>query len=209
MEKIRVIRAQYGAIGDELQGRMPLAYAHIVQVLVDVVLWMYPFMAYATNGMDPWLGVVGTGLLTIFHQGLFDLAKQFLDPYDRNKSTEEIMESGEEEELCEGSGEVDGFFEANADDSDVVLVVPTTTSEPMITKAAKILLATIKQQPATVNVTTISVKEDNTVVESSSEKETEQERKSLLFDVYNETLKTISPSIAAVAAAVTEIVNVN
>jgi hypothetical protein len=23
---------------------MPLAYAHIVQVLLDVVLWMYPFM---------------------------------------------------------------------------------------------------------------------------------------------------------------------
>ena len=39
-----MIRAQYGAIGDELQGRMPLAYAHIVQVLLDVVLWMYPFM---------------------------------------------------------------------------------------------------------------------------------------------------------------------
>ena len=43
-EKCHVIRAQYGAIGDELQGRMPLAYAHIVQVLLDVVLWMYPFM---------------------------------------------------------------------------------------------------------------------------------------------------------------------
>jgi hypothetical protein len=46
-EKCHVIRAQYGAIGDELQGRMPLAYAHIVQVLLDVVLWMYPFMVRA------------------------------------------------------------------------------------------------------------------------------------------------------------------
>ena len=81
MEKCHVIRAQYGAIGDELQGRMPLAYAHIVQVLVDVILWMYPFMAFST-GMTPFLGVVGTGLLTMFYQGLFDLAKQFLDPYD-------------------------------------------------------------------------------------------------------------------------------
>ncbi len=81
LEKCHVIRAQYGAIGDELAGRMPLAYAHIVQVLVDVILWMYPFMAFST-GMTPVLGVLGTGLLTMFYQGLFDLAKQFLDPYD-------------------------------------------------------------------------------------------------------------------------------
>eukprot|EP00587_Corethron_hystrix_P001577 CAMPEP_0113328384 /NCGR_PEP_ID=MMETSP0010_2-20120614/19989_1 /TAXON_ID=216773 ORGANISM="Corethron hystrix, Strain 308" /NCGR_SAMPLE_ID=MMETSP0010_2 /ASSEMBLY_ACC=CAM_ASM_000155 /LENGTH=1182 /DNA_ID=CAMNT_0000189705 /DNA_START=372 /DNA_END=3919 /DNA_ORIENTATION=- /assembly_acc=CAM_ASM_000155 len=72
---------QYGAIGDELQGRMPLAYAHIVQILVDAVLWMYPLMAFV-SGMSLVLGVIGTGLLTIFYQGLFDLAKQFLDPYD-------------------------------------------------------------------------------------------------------------------------------
>jgi hypothetical protein len=37
LEKAHVCRASYGAIGDELQGRMPLAYAHIVQVLVDLV----------------------------------------------------------------------------------------------------------------------------------------------------------------------------
>lgn len=82
MEKVHVIRAQYGAIGDELQGRMPLAYAHIVQVLVDAVLWMYPFMAFTSNNMSAWLGIFSTGMLTIFYQGLFDLAKQFLDPYD-------------------------------------------------------------------------------------------------------------------------------
>ena len=81
MEKIHVIRAQYGAIGDELQGRMPLAYTHIVQVLLDVVLWMYPFMALST-GMAWHLCIAGTFLLTMFYQGLFDLAKQFLDPYD-------------------------------------------------------------------------------------------------------------------------------
>ncbi len=60
---------------------MPLAYAHIVQVLLDVVLWMYPFMALST-GMAWHISIVGTGLLTMFYQGLFDLAKQFLDPYD-------------------------------------------------------------------------------------------------------------------------------
>jgi hypothetical protein len=81
LEKIHVTRGQYGAIGDELQGRMPLAYAHIVQVLVDAVLWMYPIMAY-NSGMSSFVTVLGTGLLTISYQGLFDLAKQFLDPYD-------------------------------------------------------------------------------------------------------------------------------
>jgi len=69
MEKIHVIRAQYGAIGDELQGRMPLAYAHIVQVLVDTILWMYPFMAFS-SGMSPTIGVLGCGLLTMFYQGM-------------------------------------------------------------------------------------------------------------------------------------------
>lgn len=81
LEKIHVTRGQYGAIGDELQGRMPLAYAHIVQVLVDAVLFMYPIMAY-NSGMSSFVTVLGTGLLTISYQGLFDLAKQFLDPYD-------------------------------------------------------------------------------------------------------------------------------
>lgn len=81
LEKVHVCRAQYGGIGDELQGRMPLAYAHIVQVLVDIILWMYPFMAFS-SGMSGFLTVVGTGLLTVSYQGLFDLAKQFLDPYD-------------------------------------------------------------------------------------------------------------------------------
>jgi hypothetical protein len=81
MEKFHIIRAQYGAIGDELQGRMPLAYAHVVQILVDLILWMYPIMAFSI-GMSPLVAIAGTGLLTISYQGLFDLAKQFLDPYD-------------------------------------------------------------------------------------------------------------------------------
>ena len=39
----------------------------------------YPFMALS-SGMAWYIGVLGTGLLTMFYQGLFDLAKQFLDP---------------------------------------------------------------------------------------------------------------------------------
>ncbi|GMH61657.1 hypothetical protein TL16_g03304 [Triparma laevis f. inornata] len=81
LQRCHEIRAQYGSIGDELSGRMPLAYAHIVQVLVDVVLWLYPVMSFS-SGMGVVLGVLGCGLLTLFYQGLFDLSKQFIDPYD-------------------------------------------------------------------------------------------------------------------------------
>jgi len=81
LQRVHEIRAQYGSIGDELSGRMPLAYAHIVQVLVDIVLWLYPVMAFG-SGMGVGLGVLGCGLLSLFYSGLLGLAKQFLDPYD-------------------------------------------------------------------------------------------------------------------------------
>jgi hypothetical protein len=41
---------------------------------------MYPVAAF-TSGQTLQLGVAGTALLTISYQGLFDLAKRFLDPY--------------------------------------------------------------------------------------------------------------------------------
>jgi hypothetical protein len=54
----------------------------IVQVLVDTILWLYPFMAISSN-MSGLLTILGTGILTASYQGLFQLAKQFLDPYDK------------------------------------------------------------------------------------------------------------------------------
>jgi hypothetical protein len=56
---------------------MPLAYAHIVQVLVDLVLVLYPFMAYS-SGMSGFVCVLGTGLLTIGYQGLVRIAAQLV-----------------------------------------------------------------------------------------------------------------------------------
>merc|ERR1712232_1149350 len=46
LSKIHVIHATMAAIGGELNGRMRLAYAHIVVVLVDVMLGLYPCMAF-------------------------------------------------------------------------------------------------------------------------------------------------------------------
>jgi hypothetical protein len=78
--KVQEIRALGNSIESALRGRMPFAYAHIVQVLVDLILWSYPLMALS-SGMPLFLGLIGTGLLTTCYQGLFDLAKQFLDPF--------------------------------------------------------------------------------------------------------------------------------
>jgi hypothetical protein len=80
ISKIQDIRVQGNSIESALRGRMPFAYAHIVQVLVDLILWSYPLMALS-SGMPLFLGLIGTGLLTTCYQGLFDLAKQFLDPF--------------------------------------------------------------------------------------------------------------------------------
>ena len=51
MSKIQEIRAEANSMESVLRGRMPFAYAHIVQVLVDAVLWMYPLMIFS-SGMD-------------------------------------------------------------------------------------------------------------------------------------------------------------
>jgi hypothetical protein len=80
ISKIQDIRVQGNSIESALRGRMPFAYAHIVQVLVDLILWSYPLMALSCD-LPLFLGLIGTGLLTICYQGLFDLAKQFLDPF--------------------------------------------------------------------------------------------------------------------------------
>lgn len=82
MTKLQEIRAVSASMESILKGRMPFAYAHIVQVLIDSVLWMYPLMALS-EGMSLSFGMTlaGSGLLTASYQGLFDLAKQFLDPF--------------------------------------------------------------------------------------------------------------------------------
>lgn len=70
----------YSMINNELNGRMPLAYTHIVQVLVDTFVWLAPLGLYAVLGA--W-SVLCMGLLTLFYAGLLDLAKIFLDPLNK------------------------------------------------------------------------------------------------------------------------------
>lgn len=79
-QRIQEIRAQGNYMECVLRGRLPFAYVHVVQVLVDACLWAYPFTAFS-SGLSFQMGVAGSMLLTTTYQGLFDLAKRFLDPF--------------------------------------------------------------------------------------------------------------------------------
>eukprot|EP00571_Detonula_confervacea_P002973 CAMPEP_0172314520 /NCGR_PEP_ID=MMETSP1058-20130122/22741_1 /TAXON_ID=83371 /ORGANISM="Detonula confervacea, Strain CCMP 353" /LENGTH=568 /DNA_ID=CAMNT_0013028411 /DNA_START=254 /DNA_END=1960 /DNA_ORIENTATION=- len=78
--RVQEIRAQGNYMECILQGRMPVGYINFVQVLVDTISWMYPIMAFS-SGQSLQMGVVGVVVLTFSYQGLFDLAKRFLDPF--------------------------------------------------------------------------------------------------------------------------------
>jgi len=79
LEKCCDLRGTYGSIGDVVDGRMPLAYTHLVQILVDSLLFCAPLALYAEVGA---FSVISVGILTLFYSGLLDLAKVFLDPLD-------------------------------------------------------------------------------------------------------------------------------
>jgi len=79
MGKICDMRATLGGVGDSLDGKIPLAYAHFVQVMVDVFLIMAPFALYSELGI--W-SIVAVGILHIFYSGMNDLSKILLDPLD-------------------------------------------------------------------------------------------------------------------------------
>jgi predicted membrane chloride channel (bestrophin family) len=79
LDKACELRGTAAGIGDILDGRMPLAYVHFVQVLVDAFLVAAPFALYAELGI---LSILSVGILTLFYSGLLDLAKILLDPLD-------------------------------------------------------------------------------------------------------------------------------
>jgi len=91
LEKCCTLRGTYATIGDILDGRMPLAYVHLVQLSVDTLLFTAPLALYAELGA---FSVISVGLLTFFYNGLVDLAKVFLDPLDN-------------EDYCDGTVQID------------------------------------------------------------------------------------------------------
>jgi predicted membrane chloride channel (bestrophin family) len=72
MDQICQLRATYATIGDKLSCRMPLAYTHFVQTLVDTFVAIAPVALYADLGA---YSIFAAGLVTMFYTGLMDLAK--------------------------------------------------------------------------------------------------------------------------------------
>ena len=100
-QKLCELRGTCAGIGDILDGRMPLAYAHFVQFLVDSFLFAAPLALYAELGV---FSILCVAMLTLFYEGLLDLSKIFLDPLNN-------------EDYCEGGIDMDlGVFirESNA-----------------------------------------------------------------------------------------------
>ena len=79
--KMFELRSTYATIPDVLDGRIPLAYAHFVQVLVDSFVFLAPFALYSELGI--W-STPAVGFLTMFYSGFLDLAKVLLDPLDND-----------------------------------------------------------------------------------------------------------------------------
>jgi hypothetical protein len=79
LEKCCALRGTYATIGDVVDGRMPLAYVHLVQLSVDTLLFFAPLALYSELGA---FSIVSVGILTFFFGGLVDLAKVLLDPLD-------------------------------------------------------------------------------------------------------------------------------
>lgn len=79
LEKALLLRSQYGTFGDVLDARIPLAYGHFVQIMVDVLLFCAPFACYTDMG---YFSIAAVGILTLFFNGLLDLSKVMLDPLD-------------------------------------------------------------------------------------------------------------------------------
>lgn len=73
------IRDKQRSITDKIDGRMPLAYVNLVQVLVDAFVLTAPIALYSKLGD---FSVIAVGTLTIFYTGLNNLAKIFLDPFN-------------------------------------------------------------------------------------------------------------------------------
>jgi hypothetical protein len=91
LSKACELRGTGAGIGDDLDGRMPLVYAHFVQILVDWFIFGAPLALFAELGS---MSILCVGIISLFYEGLLDLSKVFLDPL-------------ENEDYCDGGIEMD------------------------------------------------------------------------------------------------------
>lgn len=84
------LRAACGTVPDQMVERMPLAYVHIVHVMIDLLLLLAPVALYPKVGA---LVVPLAGVLTLFYRGLLFLAMSFLDPFGNEGSRAQNINS--------------------------------------------------------------------------------------------------------------------
>jgi hypothetical protein len=99
--KLMDLRAAYGSIADELSGRMPLAYAQLVQILCDMLVLFSPVALVGSVG--GWGAVVGTGCMTLFYSSVrLALQRHLSLPPSLPPGSAWAM-AGEPTELCCGA----------------------------------------------------------------------------------------------------------
>jgi len=88
LKELASLRSAFSTISDKLNGRMPLPYAHFVQILVDTFVLTAPIALYADLGE---FSVIAVGLITLFYTGLNNMAKIFLDPLNNENFCENAI----------------------------------------------------------------------------------------------------------------------
>lgn len=88
LDKVCLLRATCASITDDAAARMPLAYVHLVQILVDTLIVLAPFALYPRLGA---LTVPLCGVLTVFYRGFLVLSKSFLDPFGNEDTLSENL----------------------------------------------------------------------------------------------------------------------
>lgn len=83
LDKACLLRATCATIPDDMSARVPVAYVHLVQMLVDLLLVASPFALYPRLGP---LSMPLCALLTFFFRGLLELSKSFLDPFGNDET---------------------------------------------------------------------------------------------------------------------------
>jgi len=78
LQNVGKLRGCMGSMQDANTDRMPLAYVHLNEVLVDMLLVIAPLALYPETGD---LSVPLVMLLTFFYYGVLELSKSFLDPF--------------------------------------------------------------------------------------------------------------------------------
>jgi predicted membrane chloride channel (bestrophin family) len=83
------LRKDYSSFRYTLEARIPLAYAHFVQVMVDALLFTAPFALFKELGM---FAIPTVGIMTAFFSGLLDISKIMLDPFDNEDFCEGVID---------------------------------------------------------------------------------------------------------------------